>query len=558
MLLLLTTAATITAAAGPPFPDPVNGQAVYDTASVLRPATIDSLETTIDGIEARTGAEVVVYTQLVPASTSDQAAEQQAIALMDQWGVGRAGIDDGLVILLDVYENDTCHGRVQLYAGPGYRATYLSNAERQAVFENDMVPLLQRCDLDGALLAAAAAVDQNATQEHAGTLTFFRQLNAVLGLVIAPLLFLLLVGWGVLTWLRTGKDPVYLDDPSIHIPAPPRGLTPAAGALVRDGKSTRRALTAASLDLAVRGLITFEAEESRGILSSTTEVGINTRPDDPKDPSEHARVAWARQRPMDAATEFLNRRLQGIGGGDGYIAPDDITKLGTDVGGFDSRLETHCVQQGWFRERPGKASSRWLGRGIVAGIAGGIALFAGFNLPSDGLVLVGVALVAAAVGLVVLSRAMPSVTDEGSMIRAMLAAYRRTLQKTMAQARSMGEVVDQAAIPLIESPDDAVAWGVALGLQDEVEEVLQRTAKDAQTGIRMGYMPLWYGSSSSSGSGGGGGWAPGVMSSSPIPSFGGMMAALGTIGNSPASSGSGGGFSGGGSGGGGGGAGGGF
>ena len=58
-----------------------------------------------------------------------------------------------------------------------------------------------------------------------------------------------------------------------------------------------------------------------------------------------------------------------------------------------------------------------------------------------------------------------------------------------------------------------------------------------------------------------GGLAPGMMSSSPIPNFGGMMAALGTIGNSPASSGSGGGgggFSGGGSGGGGGGAGGGF
>jgi len=54
------------------------------------------------------------------------------------------------------------------------------------------------------------------------------------------------------------------------------------------------------------------------------------------------------------------------------------------------------------------------------------------------------------------------------------------------------------------------------------------------------------------------GVAPGVMSSSPIPNLGGMFAALGTIGNTPSSSGSGGGFSGGSSGGGGGGAGGGF
>jgi hypothetical protein len=127
----------------------------------------------------------------------------------------------------------------------------------------------------------------------------------------------------------------------------------------------------------------------------------------------------------------------------------------------------------------------------------------------------------------------------------------------------MGEVVETSAIPLIESPDDAVVWGVALGLQTEVEAVLRRTAEDVESGVApFGYVPAWYATGGlGGGSGGGpGGWAPGVMSSSPIPNFGGMMAALGTIGNSPASSGSGGGggFGGGGSGGGGGGAGGGF
>ena len=40
------------------------------------------------------------------------------------------------------------------------------------------------------------------------------------------------------------------------------------------------------------------------------------------------------------------------------------------------------------------------------------------------------------------------------------------LEKTMAMSRSMGQVVEASAIPLIEDPDDAVVWGVALGLQD--------------------------------------------------------------------------------------------
>jgi uncharacterized membrane protein YgcG len=565
LLALLGAVVAPVVAAGPPFPEPVKDQAVYDEAGALRPATIQQLEQTIDAIEARTGAEVVVYTQLVDPGVSTGEAEQHAIALMDQWGVGRAGIDDGLVILFDLYENDPCHGQVQLYAGPGYRATYLSNEERQQIFEEKMVPLLRRCDIDGAALVAMDAVDQNATPQHAATITFFRQLNAVLGLVLAPLLFVVAVGAGILAWFRSGRDPVYLDDPSIHIPAPPPGLTPAAGATVRDGHVSRRALTAASLDLAVRGLISFQAEDKPGLLALGQEIGIRTGETVTGDAKEQARIAWARRRPMDDGTNFLYRHLQTMGGATDYIAPDEILGLGKDVPAFEKRVEEHCVRQGWFSERPAAVKGRWRGRGGLLFVLGIVAAVIGGNLPSSGILLLGIALVASGIGLFVLAGVMPAVTREGSMIRAMLEAYRRTLEKTMAQARSMNQVVTESAIPLIESPDDAVAWGVALGLQGEVEQVLERTAEDVRDG-RAGtaYIPHWYGSQSSafwSGNGGGGGGiAPGLMSGSAIPNFGGMMAALGTIGNSPSSSGSGGGggFGGGGSGGGGGGAGGGF
>jgi hypothetical protein len=159
---------------------------------------------------------------------------------------------------------------------------------------------------------------------------------------------------------------------------------------------------------------------------------------------------------------------------------------------------------------------------------------------------------------------MPSVTMSGAMIRAMLHAYRRTLQKTMAQARSMQQVIDEAKLPWLETPDQAVVWGTALGLQSEIEDVLKRSLEDVDAGRATStsmYFPAWYTNSSgqgfaSAGATGGGG---GLFSSSAIPNIGGMMSALGTIGNSPSSSGSsGGGFGGGGSGGGGGGAGGGF
>jgi hypothetical protein len=134
----------------------------------------------------------------------------------------------------------------------------------------------------------------------------------------------------------------------------------------------------------------------------------------------------------------------------------------------------------------------------------------------------------------------------------------------MEQSRSMDQVVADAGLDWLDTPDQAVVWGTALGLEHEIEAVLERSledVKDGRTASTGTYFPAWYsGSGGQSFAGGGGGG--GIFSSSGVPNIGGMMAALGTIGNSPASSGSsgsgGGGFGGGGGGGGGGGAGGGF
>ena len=101
---------------------------------------ITQAEQIIDAIEAQTGVEVVVYTQAMGRDdlTTD-GAEADAAALMDEWGVGRAGINDGLVILFEL-DTSLAHGQVQLYAGDGFDSTYLSADERQAIFDDEMVP----------------------------------------------------------------------------------------------------------------------------------------------------------------------------------------------------------------------------------------------------------------------------------------------------------------------------------------------------------------------------------------------------------------------------------
>ena len=557
VLAFATTPAVMAVEPGPPFPEPELNRAVYDYAGALRADTVASAEATIDAIENRTGAEVVVYTQSLGYKTSTEEAEVHARALMDQWGVGRKGFDDGLVILFDL-DSSLKHGQVQLYAGPGYRAAFLSNGERQAIFENDITPLLVAGDLDGALLVALQKIDANATPEHAATLERARQIDAAVGLVGAPVVFLVLVGWTLWSWLRFGRDPVYLDDPSILMPAPPPNLTAASGAVVVHGGSSRRALTTALLDLASRGKLSFR-EEKTGLLGRTRKVGIETEPGQ-ADPVTEAHRALNDRRSISDAEDYALARLRSIAKTDGYVEPDDMLKFGEYVPKFDERIENHVTSQGWFSERPSKSTQRWAIRATVALIAGIVGIVIGFNLPSNGLLLLGGAGVAAAIIMFIVARSMPAVTMPGAMIRAMLAAYRRTLEKTMAQARSMQQVVDEARLAWLETPDQAVVWGVALGLQQQVEDVLGRTMDDLKAGTATGgYVPVWYhGDGGGSGGGGFGGGGGGLFSSSALPNFGGMMAALGTIGNSPSSSGSGGGFGGGGSGGGGGGSGGGF
>ncbi|MFP5343356.1 MAG: TPM domain-containing protein [Candidatus Limnocylindria bacterium] len=560
-LALLVLAPAGAPAAGPPFPDPVDGQAVYDTAGILSDAAIADAEATIDAIEARTAAEIVVYTQLVDYGVTTEETERRAIALIDQWGVGRAGFDDGMAIFFDI-DPSLEHGQVQLYAAPGFETTFLTNSERQAIFDDDMLPYLRDADFDGALGVALERIDAAATPENAERLQAARQINAVLGLVGAPIVFLGLAGWAFLSWRRYGKDPVYLDSPSILMPAPPPDLTAASGAFVMDGASSRRALTTAMLDLASRGLISFR--EEKGLLGLSTRVGVDTAPG-PGDPVEEAQRARNARRPSGPAEDVALRRLRGIDGSKHYIEPDDLPKFGTAVPAFDAALEQHVVARGWMVERPSKVIGRWVGRGVIAVVAGVAALIVGFNVPISGLVMIGGAAVAGGIVIMLFARGMPTVTMPGAMIRAMLHAYRRTLHKTMEQARSMQEVVETAGLDWLETPDQAVVWATALGLQDDIEAVLKRSLEDVQAGraaVATTWFPAWYTNTSESSFAGAvaAGSGASIFSGSAVPDLGSMMSALGTIGNAPSSSGSGGGggFSGGSSGGGGGGAGGGF
>ena len=86
----------------------------------------------------------------------------------------------------------------------------------------------------------------------------------------------------------------------------------------------------------------------------------------------------------------------------------------------------------------------------------------------------------------------------------------------------MDEVVASHALPWVETPDQAVVWGYALGLHHEVEDVLERSVEARERGSAAGrrrscrrwYVPARRVAAAAAARGGSSG---GMFSSSAIP-----------------------------------------
>ena len=152
---ILLAVAPAALAAGPPYPDPVDGQAVYDTANLFQPETRTQAEGIIDAIEAQTKAEVVVYTQALgrdDITTED--AESDAKALMDQWGVGRAGLNDAARDPVRSRHAPSSTARCSCSPGRGSRSRTSRTTSARRSTRATMLPLLQEQQFDEALLGA--------------------------------------------------------------------------------------------------------------------------------------------------------------------------------------------------------------------------------------------------------------------------------------------------------------------------------------------------------------------------------------------------------------------
>ncbi len=537
---------------GPAFPDPVTGQAVYDLANVIEPDLEAGLEAQMDAIEARSGAELAVYVRVDPGATEDSNLAA-ARALMDQWGVGRRGFDDGLVIMVGL-ESDLVHGKISLYGGSGFLRGYLSEGDLKGVIEQWIVPAAVQQQLGAGLVAAVDVIGSAITPAATDRLNLLRTVNASLGLFGAPISLLLIVGVAFRAWRRAGRDPSVLDSPSILMAGPPAGMTPPLATVVRQGRANKHSLNTVLVELASTGRLAFQ---------NLDRVDKTKSDDDPNplldpalelrdDPPTGGKLGGPQREAWDLIRRYAN--------GSAILSRETLWYLNEVLGPIRDSLELDAVRLGWFTHTSSPVIGRWSGIGIGEMLLGALGVFAGFVIPLSGATLLGAATGVGGLVSFALGQAMSQRTKEGAYADAMLKAYRRTLEKTLERARTMEQVVaDETVRMLADTPDKAVVWGFALGLHAEVGAVLQRGLEDQPANAatsRPAYYPLWLGNSpgSMAGAGGGGIFAGsgGIFSGSGVPDIGGMFSAIGSVGSSPPSSSGGGGFGGGGGGGGGG------
>ncbi|MCC7065878.1 MAG: YgcG family protein [Planctomycetes bacterium] len=162
---------------------------VTDLTATLDAGQQQSLEQALAAFEARKGAQVAV---LVVPTTQPEAIEQYSIRVVEEWKLGRARPDDGVLLL--VAKDDRT---LRIEVGYGLEGA-LTDATANRIIQEDIVPRFRAGDYYGGIAAGVdriiRVVDGEALPAPAAQGSPVRNFEPVLPIV----LMVALVGGGIL------------------------------------------------------------------------------------------------------------------------------------------------------------------------------------------------------------------------------------------------------------------------------------------------------------------------------------------------------------------------
>jgi uncharacterized membrane protein YgcG len=435
------------------FGDPVAGQRVYDRSGTLSAAELRDLEDRAAAV-TRAGAPAVVYLRAHDADEDE--TQEDARDLMAAWSVESApSARDGVVIFLNLDPDDTRHGQVALFAGERhYQDGNLPERELARIFEDEMRPLLA-----GEQLAAGigAGLDALARSLAFGPppppvpSAFQRAAGQVAGLPLNALAILATLGATFLA-ARSWRGRTTPASPGAATLTRPGDLAPPlAGALVARRINAPQLAEATLLDLARRGALVVEPADHRSARVRPLDSSILA--------TNHEQQLWSA---LAASTDA-----------DGTVSSNALGKLRSNLGNFQSALQSELVARGWYDPAAGARRRPAYIAGSAALVASALAIiitivgqqFWGFL--ATGLFLVS------GIALLSVGYSLPETTAQGERAAAPWHAYRAGLEQA---ARDPNHSLDLDAI----LPD-----ATALGLIGKFDKRLKEASN-------AGYAPAWF------------------------------------------------------------------
>ncbi len=132
---------------------------VNDFAGVLSAEVVQKLESELVAFNASTTNEVAVVT--VPSLDGDY-IENYAVKLFEEWGIGTADNDNGVLLMIAVEDRE-----LRIEVGYGLEGALPDSVAASIIA--DMVPYLKDGDYDGAVTLGVSAIQQATRGEYQGS-----------------------------------------------------------------------------------------------------------------------------------------------------------------------------------------------------------------------------------------------------------------------------------------------------------------------------------------------------------------------------------------------------
>ena len=131
-----------------------------DEAGFLSSSTVEELNRELESYERETGHQVIVY---IGKTTGVVPIEEWAARAFEAWGVGRKGLDDGLVLFIMSEDR-----KVRIEVGYGLEGIVPDAIAARVI--DDILPKLREGDPDGAVREAVSSLKERVSRGDAGEL----------------------------------------------------------------------------------------------------------------------------------------------------------------------------------------------------------------------------------------------------------------------------------------------------------------------------------------------------------------------------------------------------